>query len=117
MSEILQWSTGLNGYKKHSLHNNHFTTELSECQFEKGRNIDDIFIDHLIDKPNSNNAVEQTTRMVFGQPNAKVPFKIQINEGSNGNSSYIILKWRKNDSGVYDVVPSSSYFLPNLKSY
>ena len=53
MSEILQWSTGLNGYKKHSLHNNHFTTELTECQFEKGRNIDNIFIDHLIDKPNS----------------------------------------------------------------
>jgi hypothetical protein len=71
----------------------------------------------LIDKSNSNMAVEQTTRMVYGQPNAKVPFKIQINEGSTGNSSYIILKWRKNDSGVYDVVPSSNFFLPNLKSY
>jgi hypothetical protein len=53
MSELLQWETGLNGYKKHSLHNNHFTTELTECQFEKGRNIDDIFLDHLIDRPSS----------------------------------------------------------------
>lgn len=53
MSEILQWSTGLNGYKKHSLHNNHFTTELTECQFEKGRNIDAIFLDHLVDRPSS----------------------------------------------------------------
>lgn len=53
MSEILQWSTGLNGYKKHSLHTNHYTTELTECQFEKGRNIDDIFLDHIVDKPSS----------------------------------------------------------------
>jgi hypothetical protein len=53
MSEILQWSTGLNGYKKHTLDSNHFTTELTECQFEPGRSVDDIFYDHLIDKPNS----------------------------------------------------------------
>jgi hypothetical protein len=53
MSEILQWSSGLNGYKKHILDKNHFTTELSECQFEPGRNLDDIFYDHLIDRPNS----------------------------------------------------------------
>jgi hypothetical protein len=53
MSEILQWSTGLNGYKKHTLHENHFTTELTECQFEPGRNLDNIFVDHLINRPNS----------------------------------------------------------------
>jgi hypothetical protein len=53
MSELLQWSTGLNGYKKHTLLNNHFTTELTECQFEPGRNVDDIFYDHLVDRPNS----------------------------------------------------------------
>jgi len=53
MSNILQWSTGLNGYKKHTLDNNHFTTELSECQFEPGRNVDDIFYDHLVNRPNS----------------------------------------------------------------
>jgi len=53
MSELLQWSTGLNGYKKHTLLDNHFTTTLEECQFEKGRDIDSIFLDHLIDRPNS----------------------------------------------------------------
>lgn len=53
MSKILEWSTGLNGYKKHTLDNNHFTTELTECQFESGRNLDDIFYDHLINRPNS----------------------------------------------------------------
>jgi hypothetical protein len=71
----------------------------------------------LIDQSNDTIASEQTTRMLYGEPNSKVPFKIQINEGTNGNSSYVILKWRKNDSGIYDVVPSSSFFLPNLKSY
>jgi hypothetical protein len=53
MSELLQWSTGLNGYKKHILDSNHFTTELTECQFEPGRNLDDIFVDHLVDRPSS----------------------------------------------------------------
>ena len=53
MSELLQWSTGLNGYKKHTLHDNHFTTELTECQFEPGRSVDDIFYDHLVNRPNS----------------------------------------------------------------
>lgn len=53
MSEILHWSTGLYGYKKHTLHDKHFTTELTESQFELGRTIDDIFYDHLIDRPNS----------------------------------------------------------------
>ena len=53
MSEILQWSTGLNGYKKHILDRNYFTTELIECQFEPGRSLDDIFYDHLVDRPNS----------------------------------------------------------------
>jgi hypothetical protein len=71
----------------------------------------------LIDQSNSSTAVEQTSRMVYGEPNSKVPFKIQISEGFNTNNSYIILKWRKNDSGIYDVVPASNYFLPNLKSY
>jgi hypothetical protein len=53
MSNILQWSTGLNGYKKHTLHDNHFTTELTECQYELGRNVNDIFYDHLVNRPNS----------------------------------------------------------------
>lgn len=53
MSEILQWSTGIHGYKKHTLDDNNFTTELTECQFESGRSVDAIFNDHLVDRPNS----------------------------------------------------------------
>lgn len=53
MSKILQWETGLNGYKKHILHDNHYTTFLSECEFEKGRNIDQIFNDHLANRQTS----------------------------------------------------------------
>ena len=49
MSELLQWS---NGYKKLTLDKNHFTTELTECQFEPGRSLDDIFFDHLVNRPN-----------------------------------------------------------------
>lgn len=71
----------------------------------------------LVNASNVSIANEVTTRMVYGEPNSKVPFKIQVNEGSDGNNSYIMLKWRKNDSGIYDVVPSNNFFLPNLKSY
>ena len=53
MSNILQWSTGLNEYKKHTLQDNNFITELTECQFEPGRSLDDIFYDHLVNRPNS----------------------------------------------------------------
>ena len=53
MSKILRWETGLNGYKKHTLDNNNFTTELTECQFEKGRSIDNIFLDHLTNRQTS----------------------------------------------------------------
>jgi hypothetical protein len=53
MSKVIQWSTGLNGYKKHTLDNNDFTTEITECQFELGRSVDAIFNDHLIDRPSS----------------------------------------------------------------
>ena len=48
MSEILQWSAGINGYKKHTLENNHFTTTITDCQFEPGRSIDTILCDHLV---------------------------------------------------------------------
>ena len=71
----------------------------------------------LVEQTNVNLNTEQTSRMVYGDPNSKVPFKIQISEGNTANNSYVILKWRKNDTGIFDVVPSSNYFLPNLKSY
>ena len=59
MSKILRWETGLNGYKKHTLNDSNFTTELKECQFEKGRSIDNIFADHLINRKTS------TVEMLF----------------------------------------------------
>lgn len=53
MSEFTKWSSGLNGFKKHRLIKNYFTTELTECQFELGRDIDAIFLDHLSKKPSN----------------------------------------------------------------
>ena len=50
---MIEWTTGLGGYKKHTLDNNDFTTELTECQFEAGRSVDSIFYDHLVDRPDS----------------------------------------------------------------
>lgn len=50
MLEHTEWSSGLNGFKKHKLTNNYFSTELTECQFELGRNIDEIFLDHISGK-------------------------------------------------------------------
>jgi hypothetical protein len=51
MENIIEWSVGLNGFKKCTLElgeNSHkFTTELLDTPFEYGRNITDIFNDHL----------------------------------------------------------------------
>jgi len=55
MSEILQWSTGLDDFKKHTLDGVTFTTTLTESEFDSDRNIDDIFYDHLA---NRNSTVE-----------------------------------------------------------
>jgi hypothetical protein len=51
MENIIEWNVGLNGFKKCTLEfgeNFHkFTTELLDVPFENGRNITDIFNDHL----------------------------------------------------------------------
>jgi hypothetical protein len=51
MGNIIEWNVGLNGFKKCTLElgeNSHkFTTELLDVPFEYGRNITDIFNDHL----------------------------------------------------------------------
>ena len=51
MENIIEWSVGLNGFKKCTLElgeNSHkFTTELLDTPFENDRNITDIFNDHL----------------------------------------------------------------------
>lgn len=50
---MIEWTTGVNGYKKHTLENVHFTTTLTENEFEPNRNIDAIFSDHLVGRPGS----------------------------------------------------------------
>lgn len=51
MSKLIEWNVGLNGYKKCTLQTGNpmhtFTTELLDYPFETGRNITDIFYDHL----------------------------------------------------------------------
>ena len=51
MENVIEWSVGLNGFKKCTLEfgeNFHkFTTELLDVPFENNRNITDIFNDHL----------------------------------------------------------------------
>lgn len=41
------WFSGLNGYKKHTLSNNDFTTILTDCEVKKDRDMADIFQDHI----------------------------------------------------------------------
>jgi len=51
MENVIEWNVGLNGFKKCTLelgeHSHKFTTELLDVPFEYGRNITDIFNDHL----------------------------------------------------------------------
>jgi len=54
MENVIEWNVGLNGFKKCTLElgeNSHkFTTELLDVPFEYGRNITDIFNDHLANR-------------------------------------------------------------------
>ena len=45
--EHKMWSTGLNGYKKHTLSKTDFITQLTECEVKKDRKLTDIFKDHI----------------------------------------------------------------------
>jgi len=51
MENVIEWNVGLNDFKKCTLelgeHSHKFTTELLDVPFEYGRNITDIFNDHL----------------------------------------------------------------------
>ncbi len=47
------WSSGLNDFKKHTLIDNLFITEVHENDFEPNRSIDDIFYDHLANRQTS----------------------------------------------------------------
>jgi len=45
---MIEWTTGVDGFKKHTLDETFFTTTISEPEFIPNRNIDSIFADHLI---------------------------------------------------------------------
>lgn len=47
MTDYKNWVSGLNGFKTHILDKNDFTTVLNENVYQSGRNIEDIFSDHL----------------------------------------------------------------------
>lgn len=46
---MIEWTTGLGDFKKHTLDGSSFTTTLSETEFVPDRNVDAIFSDHLSD--------------------------------------------------------------------
>jgi hypothetical protein len=54
MENVIEWNVGLNQFKKCTLelgeYFHKFTTELLDVPFEYGRNITDIFNDHLSNK-------------------------------------------------------------------
>lgn len=57
MSEIIEWTVGLNGYKKCKIetksHVSNFTMTLTDNEFEPNRDISDIFNDHLANRQTS----------------------------------------------------------------
>jgi hypothetical protein len=44
---MIEWTTGLDNFKKHTLDGLVFTTELTDQEFEPNRTIDQIFLDHI----------------------------------------------------------------------
>jgi len=46
---MIEWTTGLGDFKKHTLDGSSFTTTLSETEFVPDRNVDAIFSDHFSD--------------------------------------------------------------------
>lgn len=54
MENVIEWNVGLNGYKKYTLELGEsihkFTAEILDVPFEKGRDITDIFNDHLANR-------------------------------------------------------------------
>lgn len=44
----------------------------------------------------------------------KIPFKLQTYEGSTSTNTFIILKWKLNDTGNFIAIPNEYYFLPDL---
>jgi hypothetical protein len=68
-----------------------------------------------IDEYSNSSKVDHYSRLNYVQPNSTIPYKIIAFEGDNNTNSHLILKWRINRKGNFNVVPAANYFLPNLK--
>jgi hypothetical protein len=69
----------------------------------------------IIDDFQPNKSVDKNSGVNYVVGGQKVPFKLQALEGYDNTNSYIILKWRINQQGIYSPIPVEYYFLPNLK--
>jgi hypothetical protein len=91
-------------------------TEILEFNIQAGSGVRFYFgAELLIDEYNSGTKVDHYTRVLYGQPNALIPYKIIAYEGADNTNSHLILKWRINRKGIFNVVPSANFQLPNLK--
>ena len=68
-----------------------------------------------IDEYSNSTKVDHYSRLNYIQPNSTIPYKIIAYEGDNNTNSHLILKWRINRMGNFNVIPAANYFLPNLK--
>jgi hypothetical protein len=92
------------------------TAEAVEFNIVAGSGIRFYFGGELqIDEYSNSSKVDHYSRLNYVQPNSTIPYKIIAFEGDNNTNSHLILKWRINRKGNFNVVPAANYFLPNLK--
>lgn len=71
----------------------------------------------LIDQFSASTSVDSNSKINYVTPRKKIPYKLQTYEGLDNTLSYIMLKWRINQSGNYVAIPMEYFFLPNLIPY
>ena len=69
----------------------------------------------LIDEHKETLKIDHYSRLIYILPNSNIPYKIIAYEGSNLTNTHLILKWRINRKGNFNIIPSNNFFLPNLK--
>jgi hypothetical protein len=62
-----------------------------------------------------NKAVDANSGLNYVVAGQQVPFKLQIMEGSDTTTNYVMLKWRLNQKGAFIPIPREYYFLPDIK--
>lgn len=91
-------------------------TEVVEFNIVAGAGLRFYFAGELqIDEYNNSSKVDHYSRLNYVLANSTIPFKVIAYEGDNSTNSHLILKWRINRKGNFGVIPSSNYYLPNLK--